>query len=378
MSLTVAQMNALSGAGISLTQSDTVTVTVGQSDLATVVPNAADSVARGVDALHAQDVTITDAQAAQLVAAGLEFDASSTVAVQADGTHLSTSLKELQTLGVKAVHFTGTDPALIVADLGAGTAGAGGLPAFDPEDHVELQITDTQVAEAAGLASALHTANIDTVVASDHTLDLTGEQLDALVSAGVYFQPEDAVVAHLAAAELAPAIDQTAVFVGQNIQVGLDTIDMTTDAATLTEAQAETLVQAGIDFAPGDFITVQADGTNVSTSLKDIHDLGVDHVAVDATAAAGPGHDVVLELGLAPAAGDPAAQLLTFLENFEGRPAVFDSTADVAIEVTQDLYDAVSTADPVMQDQVVTDLVNLGIDYVKVIGTNIEDDLHNT
>jgi hypothetical protein len=148
--------------------------------------------------------------------------------------------------------------------------------------------------------------------------------------------------------------------------------------APMTEAQMEHLMDAGIHFAAADQVDMQAEGTHVSTTLDDLHHYGVDHVNVDAAAAAAnPGHDLVLALGDVATGADPAAELLAFLQTYAGNP-VFDQSADVALEMTQTVYAAIQESSATVQDDIVTALVDLGVDEVRVIGTDTEHDLHHS
>ena len=58
------------------------------------------------------------------------------------------------------------------------------------------------------------------------------------------------------------------------------------DSVTLTTDQATALINSGIHFAADDFVTVQvntdAEGTQFSSSLKDLQKLGVDVISVAA------------------------------------------------------------------------------------------------
>ena len=84
-------------------------------------------------------VSIDESQAGALINAGLHFAAGDEVTLQAAGTHLGTSLKELQKLGVDAVTVAGATellPAQLDVGLGAdGQLSASGLPLFGDVNH---------------------------------------------------------------------------------------------------------------------------------------------------------------------------------------------------------------------------------------------------
>jgi hypothetical protein len=135
----------------------------------------------------------------------------------------------------------------------------------------------------------------------------------------------------------------------------------------ISEALAASLVDDGVHFATCDDVTVHAEGTALSCSVKDLTDLGVDHVVPDSAA----NGELVLALGLEGC--EPTSELLKLLQQHD--QALFPHEANVGLLVTEAEAEAFSTACGKLQDQVVEQLVDLGIDYVKVIGTNTEFDL---
>jgi hypothetical protein len=112
-------------------------------------------------------VGINQAQASGLINAGLQFADDDTVtlnATTAAGTHLNTSLKDLQKLGVDAVAVAGAEAGQdLSVELGTGALSATGLPTFASGLDVTLNLDSTQVGELTlpGMAGALATAGID-------------------------------------------------------------------------------------------------------------------------------------------------------------------------------------------------------------------------
>ena len=97
-----------------------------------------EAAALNIDQIHALggSLTISDAQAGYLVEAGLHFVTEDTVTLEASGTHLSTSLDDLQKLGVDSVvlHANSLSP----SDLGS----------FSSSLNVVLDVGSTSLAEA--------------------------------------------------------------------------------------------------------------------------------------------------------------------------------------------------------------------------------------
>jgi hypothetical protein len=171
------------------------------------------------------------------------------------GTHLSTSLKDLQKLGVDAVSVAG-DVSEISIDLGTGAAPftfeGGSVVNFegDSDLRVTLNTQDaSQLDNIADFAGNLQDAGIDAVM-----LDLSGQgNLDTVLGAGTLSRNLDDLEFELAALRLGDL---------QSI-LGID------------QAQAGELLANGLSFEANDTILLNASvdasqGTHLSTSLKDL------------------------------------------------------------------------------------------------------------
>ena len=164
ITLTDAQASALVSAGLAFASNDTgVTVqgphfsnSLGELQALGVdtlnITTGGGPVSAALADLTASVVSLTDAQATVLVDAGLAFADAQVVSVDhahAAGTHLNTSLADLQHLGVDFVHTpAGTDTVVLDASTGP-IPSLTALPVFDSEDHVKLVTRDSQVADMA-------------------------------------------------------------------------------------------------------------------------------------------------------------------------------------------------------------------------------------
>ncbi len=173
LTLTSAQVDAIHAAGLQLNPADSVTMQIasGDSNEATVIGSLVSAIGtpagydRDLDVLDVVDngIGISDAQASALVGAGLQFAAGDTgVAVQATGTHLSTSLTDLQRLGVDFVH---TDSGINTMVLDWGTSGGvtNTLPVFDSADQTKVLVRDSDLDDVLSFLNAggHNTPNID-------------------------------------------------------------------------------------------------------------------------------------------------------------------------------------------------------------------------
>ncbi len=249
-------------------------------------------------------VTITDAQASSLISAGIHFAADDTaVAVQAVGTHLTTSLSSLQALGVDVVNVGVTSGEFVIG-AGTGAIDFAHLPTVVAAPAVQVGLAATS-ATFAGLtptqitaeAALLHTAGFDNITAADSTLAVDSALIQELHAGGMSFVTGVAVGAEGSAiGNVVSAIDQ------QIYTHNLDVLDLVSNTADITDAQASSLISAGIHFAADDTgVAVHAVGTHLTTSLHDLQALGVDLVHTDHTT--NVSNTVVLDMGTGAFAG---------------------------------------------------------------------------
>lgn len=294
-------------------------------------------------------ITISDSDASDMVADGIAFASDDTVTVQGpEGTHLQTSLKQMQALGVDVVaaavaggemHINyGTGD--LVAGLGAG------VPSFNAADSVTVEFADGQldVLDAAE-AAALQAAHVDFVGAADGTMTVDSEMMSGVLSHSMAFDAHDDVTLSLAGGAVSQQIVQDAV------QSHIDIIDLESNIGGVTEAQAGQLVAAGIHFAADDThvtenvsVTDSVAGTHLNTSIKQLGHLGVDVVAM--AVAAGAPAELHVQYGtgdINPAAGIPH----------------FNSAADVTVEFTDAQFHSDNA-----NEAFAAKLVQAGVDYL--------------
>ena len=223
-----------------------------------------------MNASDAGNITITDDQASLLVDAGLAFaDAGNmgltpdqvtldiSAADGAQGTHLKTSLQDLQKLGVDTVLVTGTADSVTV-DLGGvgdgvfgGALGGENIPLFGDTNLSGTLTTDER--DALSVTLNLNGAGIDTQI--NQVVDVAQQLHDA----------------------------------------GVDYIGINGNASGtthITDDQASHLIDAGLTFSIGGggaadqiIMEASAEGTHLKTSLQDLQKLGVTNVSVEGASA---------------------------------------------------------------------------------------------
>jgi hypothetical protein len=267
-------------------------------------------------ALNHIDVTV-DFGSSHINVQDLSYDSKSDsitydLSEASQGTHLSTSLKDLQKLGVDAVSI-GANVSDISLDLGSAFSLSSAqfqdasLPVFSgaTDLHVTLNVADTQQLDFVGSLNAadLLTSGIDAV-----KLDLAGEgSLDTLLGRGLLASDLSALETSLAAVRDGTALDTV---------IGID------------QGQAHELLSEGLNFAFAGQDTALlnasagAQGTHLSTSLKDLQKLGIDAVTV----AAGFTNELSLDFGSTGAIDTNADGKLSLAE-------------DNALKVTLDVAD---------------------------------------
>ena len=317
---------------------------------------------------------ISDADAAAMVADGIHFAETDHVMLgQAQGTHLQTNLHDLQMLGVDVVNVSGGQVGEFVIAAGAGAIDFAHLPtvsgAAGSSVQVGLGVTDAtfadmSAAQVTDAATQLRLHGFDNITAADasnSSLHMTSALIQDLHAGGLSFVTGVADGAQdTAIANVVTAIDDE-----ENYAHNLDVLDLGGNAVNLTEAQAASLVSAGIHFAADDTgVVVHAEGTHLSTSLHDLQALGVDFVHADATDAT---HTIVLDMGVG---GSANGVLPVFDEQDHVQLNVMDSQLSSLIDLihmngTNPNIDVVSV---VLNDSIGAPLGGLGVPY---------EDLHN-
>jgi hypothetical protein len=257
------------------------------------------------------------------------------------GTHLNTSLKDLQKLGVDAVSI-GANVHDISLDLGSAFSSAqfqaASLPTFNggTDLHVTLNVADTQQLDAlAETGAVLFSHGIDAV-----ELDLSGQgSLDTLLGRGLLGSELTTLESELSAVRSGSGLDTV---------VGID------------QAQAHELLSAGLSFSADSGETALlnasagAQGTHLSTSLKDLQKLGIDAV----TLAAGGAHEISLNLGSLGSLS-PTGMPIFGDTNADG---VLSTAENDAIKVTLDVADLNQLQEVAAFDN--SSLHNAGVDAV--------------
>lgn len=308
LSVGSAQIEAIRNGGLSFDAADTITMQMSSANEGAAISNLVASLgATGaaaydgdLDILDALDgaISISDAQAAALVGAGLQFAAADAVTLDANvagqgpgvGTHLQTSLTGLQQLGVDMLNITGATTGVV--DIQAGSAAdLAQLPTISAPSGVMvgLEMSDAALDGLSGTQlTAIATHGIDVLSASDNTLALDSTRIEAIHGAGLQLNPADSVTMQIAQANEGVAITNLVAEIGTpgTYRGDLDVLDVVDNSISLTDAQASSLVQAGLHFAALDtdvaLAQSHAAGTHLNTSLSDLQRLGVDYVHTDA------------------------------------------------------------------------------------------------
>lgn len=318
LSLDLAQANTLLGADqkfsaqddLGFTPNTDITLQIGANETDMAFSQAYDLRRLGVDHMQLESGITSDAGAHSLVAAGIDFAVNNHTTLdvsQAAGTHLSTSLTDLQKLGIDAVTVSG--PAMIAGslsvDLGAGDhLSANGLPLFGDANrdgtldaneeaalNVTLNIDAEQINEVIAHATQLRSAGIDQININEGKLSLNLGQADALLGCDYHFSAKDDLRFTAATdVTLAVAVNETnhAIYQAPDLRsLGVDHFHLA--SGFVTDAGAHDMVIAGLDFVANDNVTLdinQAAGTHLSTSLTDLQKLGVDGVTLSGEATA--------------------------------------------------------------------------------------------
>jgi hypothetical protein len=265
----------------------------------------------------AANILIDEESVANLIADGLHFAANDHLTMEvvghASGTHMTSSLKDLQKLGIDAVTVTSTGSTLtdsVVVDSGglsaADLANGAVLPQFADALNVTLSVASpTEFNSASALANKLDAAHIDNVevvlAANSQT------EFDASFQNLINDTDFD---------------ESLAALTNQGINVGIDLngADVSTDV-TINQSIASVFTEFDLHYAANDFVVFEQGaslGTHLNTSLKDLQKLGV-----DAVIAAGSNDNLHVTLGTSD---------ITDFSPFTPLP-FFDPVLDVTLDV---------------------------------------------
>lgn len=340
------------GADLGFNTYNTVTLTV-ENNAGAITHVAGEATAlhqMGVDKIDVAgsqvSVDITDAQAQGLISGGLEFSTDDHINLAAAaGTHLHNSLQDLQKLGVDSISVIGG---------GAVTLGLGDfskvdfnhLPTFHSGDQVTLSVSGLTEAQGDLLfqhMDDLHAANIDTLYVSDSNVLMSLDEFSAVHDNGMQFSTQNDVTLEVDSDHHhmngLPALSDLQ-------QTGIDHLAVA-NPIMISDDMARSLTHAGLDFTLNSDVTVSVDavanGTHLSSTLKDLQHLKVDTVMVS-----GADH---LTVDLGPGAWDSSDPLPNF-------NSALNVTLNLGASQIGQINDARATA-----------LHNHGIDTIQVHGT---------
>jgi hypothetical protein len=331
-----------------------------------------------VDHLHVDggSIALTDTEASALVAAGVDFVASDDVAVHAAGTHLSNTLHDLQALHVDTISVDGGVTQLHLSAGDLSTISADSLPQFDVAQSdasldVTLRVDPTQLNELDRLGAALRDAGIDhfgldaPLDSYDADTQAHMASISATTGIGFVYDPDtsasamsfstfsqDAVVDdggdHGLVQQIIAAFEQLEDHgSGGQVVVQDDVIPALADSGALRAYTADTLVVDGTH-----------SGDQLLTTLKDIADLGVDHVKVSDT-----GGPAFVDIG--SFTGDELSQVKQLFETLDQNvpgTKIFEGNSHVALVVDESVAHALSQVEGGMEK-----LASMGFTEVDVL-----------
>jgi hypothetical protein len=171
-----------------------VTLGVGHDHLGEVVSHAGALHDAGIDQIDVACalVSITEAEAVELVDSGLTFTVDNNVVMLAEGTSLQTTLQDLHHLGVDMVSGVATPGYFLHVATGHGPLPTDSLPVFDSALDVTLDIEDGQHADVMHHAYQLHNSGIDHLSESGLVV-LSETDASMLIDTGLDYVAHDAV-----------------------------------------------------------------------------------------------------------------------------------------------------------------------------------------
>jgi Ca2+-binding RTX toxin-like protein len=271
ISLTLAQLNALSTASVALTAADVVTL----ADTATNIQGLSAAAltgyaAQGVDFFHATggSLVLNELQAAAVLDSAAAFTATDFVQISDTAAHLQLlSTVELAEFGPKNVDSIAiTDSGTLTLSVAGYQSLFGGVTITVGTGHVTLTDTGADlatltVAQLAGL-SGVGVSHVD---ASDNALSLSEAQTAALIgqSGSVTLDATDTITVADTGADIAllSAANLTAL---AGMGAGHIVLDASDNVLTITTAQYDAIVTGDIALTAADTVTLADTGANLA------------------------------------------------------------------------------------------------------------------
>jgi hypothetical protein len=303
-------------------------------------------------------VSISDSEAGQFVAAGIDFAEADTVNVEAHGTHMATTLKGLQDLHVDSVVVEPGVHSLLVEAGDLEALAATGMPVLDGTGtgalDVTLGVSASDLGELPRLAEALRAAGVDHI-AIDQPLDSLGDAVIAMLhevttATGIDFVQAAEAPATSALYNALMAELECEPSPGHNVE--------------LTDAAAASIADSGLlDVYLADTITVDAtaSGDMPLTTLKSIADLNIDTVHLSDQL----DRPVYIDLGLSAdtaAIGELQALFANLDAGVGGYHKIFTGTDHVALVIDAHTADQLANVDGALDH-----LAQLGFTEIDVL-----------
>lgn len=328
-------------------------------------------------AFNPNDHVNFDVSAQAAMSAAIDTDTSS----HSSGTHLASSLSDLQKLGVDTVSGLEALGNKVQIDLGSGFNAALALPKFADAADITLKLDSaSQLTQIDDLAKALFEAGIDHISLgmNQGMTDAEHNALKALTSAGLDFNlvNTSAYAMNSLDSSLAGIVNHGIAFgpdqsMGSLLEAlsesGLARIDLTQPAAanhlvSITDDLASALYEAGMLHAlPEAGIEITAGmATTMHTSFKAMAELGVDKVASDLAS------NGLLHVNLGTTVDDLASLLQSFVVQDNNVPTqkVFDHAAELDVGALAGTATTVQTLQTLLQSGLGSQLHDLGITKV--------------
>jgi hypothetical protein len=287
INMTLSQVTALADGGISLDNTGLATLVDSGANIASMTLDQIGDLANlGIHNINAIDnnVVLTVAEAQQLVDANMTLDPDDVVTVLDTGTHIANvtaaEFAAFANLGVDFINAIDNSLTLNVGQILAVITNDIGVAVSDflTVADIGAQIAALTVTEIGDLK----TAGVDAVNATDDAVTLTLAQAKAFASNVIAFGANDIVKIVDTAAHIATL---TVLEIAALEAAGIDAIDTTDDAVTLTLAQAKGFATGLIAFAQGDVVKIVDAGASIAAltvlEIVALKAAGVD--AIDAT-----------------------------------------------------------------------------------------------
>lgn len=289
-------------AGISFAADDAITVSGSSAELLALDLSAVGGLGgSGITFDSNDDLMVMSAeQAGYLINVGVAFDSGDTISISGPGTELAMlDLGSLAALGgAPGIVLDASDDAVTLSNAQAAAIIAAGAR-FAGSDFLTITVADGEVANAISDYTVANLGGVGIVLDGDGTVSLSNAQAAVIAAdSDRQFGGDDVLTISVTDGEVANAIDN---YIGVRIGGAATVLDVSDNTVTVSCVQVEQMLTYGVAFAADNAITITGTGIGGSPELQGLDLAALEAVGGNGSLTFAPTTDLVLTVAQAAA-----------------------------------------------------------------------------